>query len=53
MIEAQDRPLVTFALIAYNQEKFVREAVQGALAQDYNRWRLSCRMIAQRTGLLT
>ena len=28
-------PLVTFALLAYNQEKFVRAAVEGALAQDY------------------
>jgi hypothetical protein len=26
---------VTFALICYNQEKFIREAVRGALAQDY------------------
>jgi glycosyltransferase involved in cell wall biosynthesis len=29
------RPLVTFALFAYNQEKFIREAVKGALAQTY------------------
>jgi glycosyltransferase involved in cell wall biosynthesis len=28
-------PLVTFALFAYNQERFIREAVEGALAQDY------------------
>ncbi len=28
-------PLVTFALFAYNQEKFIREAVEGAFAQDY------------------
>ena len=27
---------VTFALMCYNQEKFIREAVQGALAQDYH-----------------
>jgi len=33
--EAQDRPLVTFALFAYNQEKFIREAVEGAFAQTY------------------
>jgi glycosyltransferase involved in cell wall biosynthesis len=26
---------VTFALICYNQEKFIREAIRGALAQDY------------------
>lgn len=29
------RPLVTFALFAYNQEKFIREAVEGAFAQTY------------------
>ena len=29
-------PLVTFALFAYNQERFVRDAVRGALAQDYS-----------------
>lgn len=28
-------PLVTFALFAYNQEKFIREAVEGAFAQTY------------------
>lgn len=31
----QARPLVTFALFAYNQEKFIREAVEGAFAQTY------------------
>jgi glycosyltransferase involved in cell wall biosynthesis len=31
----QGRPLVTFALFAYNQEKFIREAVEGAFAQTY------------------
>lgn len=29
------RPLVTFALFTYNQEKFIREAVEGAFAQTY------------------
>jgi glycosyltransferase involved in cell wall biosynthesis len=29
------RPLVTFALFAYNQEKFIREAIEGAFAQTY------------------
>lgn len=29
------RPLVTFALFAYNQEQFIREAVEGAFAQTY------------------
>ena len=28
-------PLVTFALFAYNQEAYVREAVEGAFAQTY------------------
>ena len=32
----EDRPLVTFALFTYNQEKYIREAVEGALAQDYS-----------------
>lgn len=31
----QDRPLATFALFAYNQEQFIREAVEGAFAQTY------------------
>ena len=31
-----NKPLVTFALFAYNQEKYIREAVEGALAQDYS-----------------
>lgn len=30
-----ERPLVTFALFAYNQEKYIREAVEGAFAQTY------------------
>ena len=32
---ATDRPLVTFALFAYNQEQYIREAVEGAFAQTY------------------
>lgn len=32
---APQAPLVTFALFAYNQEKFIREAVEGAFAQTY------------------
>ena len=31
----QGRALVTFALFAYNQEKFIREAVEGAFSQTY------------------
>ena len=30
-----ERPLMTFALFAYNQEKYIREAVVGAFAQTY------------------
>lgn len=30
-----DRPLITFALFAYNQEKFIREAVAGAFSQTF------------------
>lgn len=32
----EDRPLVTFALFAYNQEKYIREAVEGAFSQTYS-----------------
>lgn len=31
-----DRPLVTFAVFAYNQARFVREAVAAAFAQTYS-----------------
>tara|TARA_R100000935_G_scaffold49398_2_gene74681 strand:- start:8048 stop:9049 length:1002 start_codon:yes stop_codon:yes gene_type:complete len=31
----ENRPLVTFALFAYNQEQYIREAVEGAFAQTY------------------
>lgn len=30
-----ERPLITFVLIAFNQEKFIEEAVQGAFSQTY------------------
>lgn len=33
--QAAERPLVTFALFAYNQEKYIREAIEGAFAQTY------------------
>jgi len=32
----EDRPLVTFALFAYNQEQYIREAVEGAFSQTYS-----------------
>jgi glycosyltransferase involved in cell wall biosynthesis len=31
-----DRPLVTFVVLSYNQERFIREALRGALAQTYS-----------------
>lgn len=31
-----ERPLVTFALFAYNQEQYVRKAVEGAFSQTYS-----------------
>lgn len=33
--ELKNRPLATFALFAYNQERYIREAVEGAFAQTY------------------
>ena len=30
-----NKPLVTFALFAYNQEAYIREAMEGALSQTY------------------
>ncbi len=36
MNSSDKRPLVTFALFVYNQERLVREAVLGALAQTYS-----------------
>src|SRR5215470_18905066 len=30
------KPLVTFYVMAYNQARFIREAVEGALAQTYS-----------------
>lgn len=35
MTAASDHPLVTFAVIAYNQERYIREAIEGAFAQTY------------------
>ncbi len=36
MSEFPDRPLLTFALTAFNQERFIREAVEAAFAQTYS-----------------
>jgi hypothetical protein len=35
LLKSAERPLVTFALIAYNQARWVREAIDGAFRQDY------------------
>lgn len=31
----EELPLVTFVLLAYNQEKYIREAIEGAFSQTY------------------
>lgn len=31
-----EKPLISFIVISYNQERFIREAVEGALAQSYS-----------------
>lgn len=36
MAESEERPLVTFIVLAYNQERFIEEAVSAAFAQDYS-----------------
>jgi glycosyltransferase involved in cell wall biosynthesis len=36
MIEIREKPLVTFFVIAYKQEQFVRQAIEGAFAQTYS-----------------
>ncbi len=33
---SEERPLVTFALLAYNQQDFVKEAIEAAFAQTYS-----------------
>lgn len=35
MPPTENQPLLTFALFAYNQERYIAEAVQGALRQTY------------------
>jgi glycosyltransferase involved in cell wall biosynthesis len=34
--DTESPPLISFCLIAYNQERFIREAVEGAFAQTYS-----------------
>jgi len=35
-LEVKEKPLLTFAVVAMNQERFIREAVEAALAQTYS-----------------
>lgn len=34
-MDDRNTPLITFALFAFNQEKFIAEAIEGAFAQNY------------------
>lgn len=34
--ENSERPLITFAVLAYNQEHFIRDAIEGAFSQTYS-----------------
>src|SRR5271156_4250872 len=36
MPQTVDRPLLTFGIAAFNQEPYIREAVEGAFAQTYS-----------------
>jgi len=36
LIKDKEKPLITFALFAYNQEKYIREAIAGAFSQTYS-----------------
>jgi len=36
MSDPKDKPLLTFALVGYNQERFIREALEGAFSQTYS-----------------
>ena len=35
MDQASERPLITFVLVAYNHEKYVKQAIESALSQTY------------------
>lgn len=39
-MEATDKPLVSVILCFYNEERFISEAIDSVLVQDYNRWEL-------------
>jgi len=36
MIKVSHSPLISFVILAYNQERFIREALEGAFAQTYS-----------------
>jgi glycosyltransferase involved in cell wall biosynthesis len=36
VFESNARPLLTFAVVAFNQERFIREAIEGAFGQTYS-----------------
>ena len=36
MSKSEENPLITFVLLTYNQDRYVREAVRGALSQTYS-----------------
>lgn len=36
MSVSSENPLITFVIFAYNQERFIREAVEGAFSQTYS-----------------
>ena len=36
MNKISEKPLITFLILAYNQQRFIREAVEGAFAQTYS-----------------
>jgi glycosyltransferase involved in cell wall biosynthesis len=33
--QAKSKPLITFAVLAFNQTRYIHKAIEGALAQDY------------------
>ena len=36
MNNSQCLPLVSFCILTYNQEKFIEDAIKGALSQEYD-----------------
>jgi glycosyltransferase involved in cell wall biosynthesis len=36
MLETREKPLITFAVAAFSQQRFIRQAVAGAFAQTYS-----------------